>query len=1796
MVEFAAVNNVNGIACNYIDRNKYVTESGQLSTANDKRPHFKLLAKHQCPLSLGERFGRVLAGLLVAIFSLGLAFIDKNMRKLFTRKFQVQRYGIDSPLNQESFVKPNKEITIASAQASAMPQSVSMQSLPVKERNFPYCGQKKSKEWEMPSKKAIGTYAVHTCKMSQDIFVKVKAEYFFFGQKIVDDKSYTLMPDPEKIGAFIVSSEDSTTTEKFASVEDFIESKLQSGEFLEPLETNYDIKAARDQEIRELATWGNIPYVKNITHWEGLHIIKACEIGAFIIRDSANGTDKVVVFKDNNDEVQELRIVPASGLLGGYYFDGKWYACIRDCIQINHTKFKKNFHFTWEQFENHLTQLAKEKKAIQSQDIEVHWLTEHFQAYRKRVEKGEPLNTLMSEALDAKDILVAKWLLQKGAELTSLPGNEVFDWLHKYATRPAATPETLNDYALNIGYGYKSANLFVQKNSVQELNEQLTFARVEVPDFLPFSDFEIRHHLAPIMLEIEELWNKFLKEFKLPDPSLGQTDFLLESLHISQQGKQFIEQIQEKITSYFARYPFDSPEIQDWLEKLGSDYLIVRSTGKEDTEDNPNPGGNETIAYVRPEAAAVSQAISQVIASYFSTKSIAQRLLNEDSSIFSEKPFLPVLLMKMVTEKVNGADHTSEIPRSGVMFTRQKGKAEGVTLIQTGLGNNEGIVASKVAVDTYYVDQHYEIASVIKEKKTRLVPAQKGEGASVHLETVSSPDAQTAKAPALSNATIKDMKRIADFFAKKYARQGIPAAMDMEYTIQPQGLASSQPVINLLQIRPLREKQGLVPTYLDLDPLNNLPRDKKVSIKTLLAGESRVLDIAHSSDIMFVDNLTQGLMRYLFRKQETHGVKEALPRVIFSRKTAPLTSHEALFFKNRGVVVYVVEDDIKLIAIKKLLAEADQENPIKADPQRGLIISTKDLIEHAKMVNDGYISYPIPCEISLPRGMFTPCSGGISPQELKVKIALLNTLYQKLDGELRQNQAYLSDKSLRELFDLVAISNDQAQAKIALATLLKRMHDDLIKIIKQGQSAQLDTVHLLLQTFDAAVTLSTKQVLPAFEKAPGTPDRLYPLRFLEALLFQTNQSSVVSCESWQTVSSVATAQANMSVLAKKEKLAEISGNTLTWQTQLQLLATKSFNSEIRKDWLAFLNGLAVKGTPEERSQVNKMIVEISRLGLISSWLNLIFGPIWKSTALSSKRSTETLAKLAEMLKKDRQMLLWIQNKNDQLAILKDNVSAWSSPEHVSKSIMSLRHVYLNDFGFNYPIKQPLLKQLYQRSNSLGRLAFLEFMRQSIDVYDQTIKNVTGSSEYDCDKQQQIKDVASLLVTYLDMLRGICKIIPKNERPSLIEGAQLHKIKDLINLLKYGRLFNKAHLLQDNRNPNPLQREGLEGILWALINGVHQDPAILQTRDSFNGAAVTLGANVTLKYGVVLPETLEEIFTTIHQNLEKVRKFLTNKECNLNKLFEGDMQDFHALTKSCLGALGFNGAISHFNIQGRLLEVTYQIPLREHACSLSYEWNISHPEEGITVKVATFGGEEHNRFAQTASYGALLGNLGVATQPKGSLPEINYKNPSGCAFSFHFPTNSDNRDKEKWLKTINYLMRDLSIDRFANVFSVIEHMEKFLPNGEWGQINKAFFDQIPYLSNTLMQIFKYKGNFDLLYRTCQGTFASLIAYGLSDYTLSEYVHRSVPDYFNINLLNNYYKAKEYDYVPGNSQEDKNNFDSTLLRATLFLIQGLHEQRTKAEPVVEEIIANAEIASKFPDTVVALRRALNDVRAI
>lgn len=161
---------------------------------------------------------------------------------------------------------------------------------------------------------------------------------------------------------------------------------------------------------------------------------------------------------------------------------------------------------------------------------------------------------------------------------------------------------------------------------------------------MPIGDFELQFYLQTHYSELIQKWNEFKEQFG--QEAVARSRAGDGQLILTDHAKDILDRIQKRIQECFEKFPYESPKLKEWLDKHSPQFIIVRSTGKEDSETNTNAGGNASIPFIRPDPVEISKAMGEVIQSYFGEKSILQRLAARDCSIFDEQLFIPVLIQK----------------------------------------------------------------------------------------------------------------------------------------------------------------------------------------------------------------------------------------------------------------------------------------------------------------------------------------------------------------------------------------------------------------------------------------------------------------------------------------------------------------------------------------------------------------------------------------------------------------------------------------------------------------------------------------------------------------------------------------------------------------------------------------------------------------------------------------------------------------------------------------------------------------------------------------------------------------------------------------------------------------------------------------------------------------------------------------------------------------------------------------------------------------------------------------------
>ncbi|KKQ10778.1 MAG: hypothetical protein US22_C0055G0004, partial [candidate division TM6 bacterium GW2011_GWF2_36_6] len=642
----------------------------------------------------------------------------------------------------------------------------------------------------------------------------------------------------------------------------------------------------------------------------------------------------------------------------------------------------------------------------------------------------------------------------------------------------------LHDFAEGHGYGYKTANLMQLKELVKNIHW------IEIPDFVAVSSQAMQAFLAAHGINIAARWTAVCEGVDQAEVRRSRkfpTEFLAKLSVLEKEIKAKFEELADKITEEQFLQLFDPKVFPKAKELISQENirLMVRSTGREDTDDVANAGGNESVKNVAPDIKEIMHAKGIVVASYFSAKSFGQRLIAGDPKLF-DLMLTPVLIQKMIGEVVG-----QPITSAGVMYTEEAEggwarirqanpgfkETTGITVIQATYGHNEAVVNGLVPIDTFYISADYTIHSVVKHKHARIVPA--------HDTPVPNP-AKIADKPALSADVIHKLKSIAIKLEKFYGKP-----MDVEFVYHPETIK-----ISIVQARPITYKKDLLPPCF-LKDIDDLPGDMIAGTTIGCAGGS-VRFITNKDQMIFASTLREGVLRYLTM------VGRDKVRCFVVENEPPATSHEANTARIEGLPVICVENSTVL---KTWLTQPDLKLVI--DFQQGMIINwvgqqkSLEELRISDLVMDGWVNYPIPLQLSIA----IPRKKPVFSIEPLIKDLGTNLKPETISAAAKRPSAQLIDELKKA---------NQPIAKVALTALLVRLAVEEKRLKNLAEKKKLAPELLLHFNILSEVEAGcAREIATTLQLQPLDARRLYAVRFLEALMLQSQSSGTIKALSFK---------------------------------------------------------------------------------------------------------------------------------------------------------------------------------------------------------------------------------------------------------------------------------------------------------------------------------------------------------------------------------------------------------------------------------------------------------------------------------------------------------------------------------------------------------------------------------------------------------------------------------------------------------------------------------------------------------
>jgi Pyruvate phosphate dikinase, AMP/ATP-binding domain len=867
---------------------------------------------------------------------------------------------------------------------------------------------------------------------------------------------------------------------------------------------------------------------------------------------------------------------------------------------------------------------------------------------------------------------------------------------------------------ISAEYGNKYARLIEQVKILQRI--QLPGVEVPIPQGV--SNSQIRQFLRSVnsgkdLEEIESIWNDLSKRYDaFGKKNLPSAEFLKEI-------KPELEQIHQLITDAFSKAATDdlaykqlnlSTDFLALIEKLREEenYLMLRSSGAEDTRKNANAGGNISVPYVKPERAEVCRGLGEVITSYFSESSLQNRL-NIGENPFSSPVKLAVIAQELIGEPPGGAENPADIPVSLVLFSNEPtyvgNEPFRLMRISATYGHGEGVVgAAGIKSDTILIlksvkhpDRLY-IVENNQAKPKRLAPIRNSTTGKIELKKFDNPSS-LADTPALDHAMLTRLYYLGVAVEKAY--QGHP--MDMEIVVR-------NGKIYPVQARPVNRPPAN-PTYFDFKKAQNTQAvASQFQIEAILPGIAQTQVLRSKDEILIADNLEKAEKMF----------KKGIHKLVIVREEDPHNSHPVVNFSSMGIPVMHHE---KKEEIQDLVSKINQDHALIACVQSGnLILWDNRILAPDSCISPGYIVHPAKVTVSVDHSRLPPSATKIEiPQEVKDLTAKLIAL----DTE---DVALNATKSLKNQDFIVKL---KAKRKMLAQKIDKNPNaPERAKILVKG-------LENLEKAFARAAS-ELKSTLKQEEKG-----RLHPLfhgKVVEKLMAQPEaprglgQLSVVNVEA--QIRSI-----------EEIFLYQESFNFPTVLHEEILDASACVVPEQKNQWVNFLRVLENghnQGTiqREQMDQLKLLLNTVRELDLLPLWMSRFFLPEAKK-GITAENIQDTLANLLESINPETEKLLGeMHDILQEIRNTQDNLGVFSDPATFDKGFEQLMHLYKL---FSSP--EGVTKDV----TPLGRIATFQVMWAFVELFDSSIKSMKRSSIIGDEEKVVLFD--RILTPYFELLKG-----------------------------------------------------------------------------------------------------------------------------------------------------------------------------------------------------------------------------------------------------------------------------------------------------------------------------------------------------------------------------------------------------------------------------------------------------------
>lgn len=1055
-------------------------------------------------------------------------------------------------------------------------------------------------------------------------------------------------------------------------------------------------------------------------------------------------------------------------------------------------------------------------------------------------------------------------------------------------------------------FGNKHKNLIKQA----DLLAALKLPDIKVPPLHGISSDEVHQFLENSAPEVFTKWEE-LKT--LYSQYHGQMPFLQteKAMHILQDIDRLIDRAFEScLTSAEAAHaPILKEELLLWLEDMRKQghYLMVRSTGSEDDKDAANAGGNESIAYVSPTVLEFSRSVGKVVRSYFGAGSL-QNQIDMHKNPFDEELKLAVTVQELIGEPIGGTSNPAHIPKSLVLFTNEPlfvgTEKYRVMRINGAYGHGEAVVENRgITTDTVLLlhsQSDPDKLYVFYDNREK-----KGRLAPIQDPTSHKISLQRiANEPSLVNQRLFDDKTLVQLFFWGILGESFfeDKATDMEIAIK-------DGIIYPLQARPVVRKE-MVPTYLKLSEMQaDSPIEQTLKTSMVVPGRASVTEIENSDQILIAESLTEVQEKRLFIKDQH--------KLVVVAQEEPANSHPVVNFSGFGIPCLCM--DTGTDAVKQLVMQLDSSHALAVCVQSGgLHLWNKEIASVAECTAKGFVVHPAKMKISLAQ-----------PTKLAQKPDSTIALSPDVKALLFQVQtATTAEVALRNLNALKEHSwiKTLEQRKIALEQQIQQVPLAARTIRPVIQVADELSMRIERQFHAVQASLMRSQ---ADANQEQRLEMLFHAKALDTLLFGDGQQKG------------AIAQYSLVSLAEHFAAAE---SQILYQQQLdqpaQFIDELMYGMDapveaIFHEWREFLLALETKTNTQLKDTFKQVMATIKQAGVMPSFLVLLF-----KQALDRQDPIQTAKNIIALLAEKQlgehtlgpsTLMADIVAQKEIIEEMQGLLDAFGQPETFEKSFEKLKAMAaLFHPAEGTVLQKLLLQEHFANQPPLLRAMAIETMHAVVDLYDSAIKALKGSTNFTSDREK-VHLFAKMLQPYFQLLElWTTKMVGPdkfNMHWKWTVPLYLERISEQLNNL------SQTH-----------------------------DPAQLEPSNGFSVSNAMLGSGTDFER--IIPQTLEDVFTLIHQNLlaviSKQLEGLLENTNYLPPLLQNSMQQIKTI-----GGLGVDTPQRlGIDVKQDQIIMHYNVPLRNHSGRFDLEYHPNGKPYPLKMS-AKFLGQARARWKQSS---------------------------------------------------------------------------------------------------------------------------------------------------------------------------------------------------------------------------------------